>query len=213
MRKPKFKVGDKIKLLDGSGIPNYSGMFAPGMKPFVDTTDVICHVMYDRYNNVFRYAVEDNDYWWDERGVELAPKADWKVLILPVDDEVTEGRLIVDGKTVKTAKTKKSKEDEYSIEEACDVITKRLFDKEPPKGCQAVEQFPNGTMVRLTKKLPGIPDGAMGEIHEKDVDGTYLVDLKFAYQGCVCGSCNAKNPLPRPTGIWAFPSFFEKVDV
>jgi hypothetical protein len=211
MRKPKFKVGDKVRLLDGSGIPNYSGIFTSGMKPFVGTTSVINDIVYDNYKNVFRYHVEGNGYWWDERGVELAPKPDWKVLILPVDDEVTEGRLIVDGKTVKTAKTKKSKEDEYNIEEACAVITERLFDKESPKPTEEVEPFPNGTLVRLTRKLPGIPEGVIGEIHEKHSDGSYLVDFKFEYEGCIQGSLFAKNPLPRPTGTWVTPFFFERV--
>lgn len=209
MRKPKFKVGDKIKLLDGSGIPNYSGMFSPGMNLFVGTTSVINDIVYDKYKNVFRYYVDSNEYCWDERGVELAPKADWKVLIVPVNDEVTEGKLIVDDKTVKTVETKKSKDDEYDIGTACEVILERLFDK----ATDIVEPFPNGTVVKINKHLPGIPLGAMGEIVEKHEDGSYLVDFKFEYPACSRCSMFAKKPLPQPTGTWVTPFFFEKVDV
>ena len=208
MRKPKFNKGDTVRLLDGKGIPAYAGMWVSGMREYIGTETTIEHVQYDKYVNTFRYMVANNHYMWDERGLEaVESKPDWKVLIVPIDGNVTEGRLIENDKVVKTVTTKKSKEDEYSIEEACKVIVERLFEKEAEHA-----PLPVGTVVRLTDKCVAtylLPVGLMGRIVKYiDVTGSYAIDLGFKY----CPIQHACGCLPSDTGLWLPETEFTKVD-
>lgn len=180
MRKAKFKRGDTVRLLDGKDIPNYSGFWASSMREYIGNETTIEHIQYDKYTNQFRYMVKDNMYVWDERSLELVEfKPNWKVLIAPINGKTTEGRLIEDNKVVKAVTTKKSKEDEYSVEEACKVITERLFEKEEsPNVCG----FPIGSLVEITVDVFDMPKGARGYVLGKGFnDKDVAVDLKINY--------------------------------
>lgn len=206
MRTPKFKKGDKVRLLDGCNISNYSGLWTSGMKKYVDTETIINQVQYDRYTNQFRYMVDGNLYMWDERSIEsLEPKPNWKVLITPIDNENTEGRLYEDDKIIKTVATKKSKDDEYRIEEACKVIIERLF--EEPK----VETFPVGTIVAITSDAANkydLPHGLRGKVVKYyDSIECYIIDfgMQYNYTHDCCF-------LPTKTGLLLESSYITKVD-
>lgn len=66
----KFKVGDKVRILDGSKIKNYSGTWCPkSMKHYVGEVHVIENVrVHD--DGITSYVMEDNCFNWDERGLE-----------------------------------------------------------------------------------------------------------------------------------------------
>ena len=179
------------------------------MGEYVGTETTIEHVQYDKYVNTFRYMVANNHYMWDERGLEaVESKPDWKVLIVPIDKDTTEGRLIEGDKTVKTVTTKKSKEDDYNIEEACKVIVERLFEKEVE-----YTPLPVGTVVRITDKCAAIyllPVGLMGRIVKYiNATGSYAIDFGFKY----CPVQHACGCLPSDTGLWLYDDKFTKVDV
>lgn len=206
MREPKFKIGDKVKLLYGGDLANYSGLWMLTMNDYVDTEATILHVQYDRYTNTFRYMVDTNLYMWDERSIEsLEPKPNWKVLIVPIDNENTEGRLYENDKIIKTVATKKSKDDEYSIEEACDVIIERLF--EEPQ----VETFPNGTIVEITVEAANryeLPYGLRGKVVQySDTVGAYAIDFGMRYNYTHNCACLAEN-----TGLFLESIYIKKVD-
>lgn len=212
MRKAKFNVGDTVRLLDGKDIPNYSGFWMPSMKQYVGMETTVEHVQYDKYTNQFRYMVADADYVWDERGLEVVEsKPNWKVLIVPIDGNVTEGRLIENDKVVKTMTTKKSKEDEYSIAEACKVITERLFEKETTE----VDPFPTGTLVEVVTdftSFTGVPKGTRGYVIGKgSCASDYVVDFKVQYphtHRCKTWGYN----LEEPTGYVFLAHDLKKVD-
>lgn len=66
----KFKVGDKVRILDGSCIRNYYGGWIPGMKKLVGREGIINGIG----SNKKAYWVEGidiNNYIFDERGLEL----------------------------------------------------------------------------------------------------------------------------------------------
>jgi ribosomal protein S17 len=67
--KAKFKVGDKVKILDGSRISNYTGGW--WMHEDVGKTGTIETIV--TYNNPERvgYHLKELDYCYDERGLEL----------------------------------------------------------------------------------------------------------------------------------------------
>lgn len=80
MNVTKFKVGDKVRILDGSRISNYFGSWIDGMTKYVGK---VCTID-DIYEKGWRtgYHMKEIGYMWDERALELAedkPKHKFKV--------------------------------------------------------------------------------------------------------------------------------------
>ena len=121
----KFKVGDKVRILDGSKCEDYTGGWSilfDGMHNYVGKICVIKSV--NEFCNKPCYRLNNTpSYFWDERYLELVQ--DWKVVIIP-DGDTTIGKLYEGDKVVKEVTTRKSPSDEYSKEEAIKVITERL---------------------------------------------------------------------------------------
>lgn len=67
MSKPKFKVGDKVRILDGSKIKNYIGGWADGMERFIGEIVTIQSV-FQRSSMSNSYHIKEHLYTWDERG-------------------------------------------------------------------------------------------------------------------------------------------------
>lgn len=137
MSKPKFKVGDKVRILDGSKIHDYTGGYPNQMKAEIGkVATIISSKIFS--NNRVAYTLEGLSFAWDERGLELVTeRPTWKVAIIP-DGDKTIGRLYDGHNLVKEVSTVKSPQDEYSMEEAIKVICERLTGKtekkeEPPK--------------------------------------------------------------------------------
>lgn len=63
----KFKVGDRVRILDGSKIENYTGKWTPLMCLHIDKIVTIgdCFEM----NGLPAYHVKEIGYSWDERGL------------------------------------------------------------------------------------------------------------------------------------------------
>ncbi|MBR0340781.1 MAG: hypothetical protein IJH64_00750 [Oscillospiraceae bacterium] len=67
----KFKIGDKVRILDGSKIKNYSGGWChESMRHHVGEVHVIENVRV-RDDGITSYVMEDICFNWDERGLEL----------------------------------------------------------------------------------------------------------------------------------------------
>ena len=67
----KFKVGDKVRILDGSKIENYSGGWTPKMGRYVGEVYKVANVAhYNSLSNMYEYELEGVNYVWDERGLE-----------------------------------------------------------------------------------------------------------------------------------------------
>jgi len=66
----KFNVGDRVRILDGRNIANYTGYWTNSMSPYVGNIVTIV----DRFTScgLPAYKVEGRGYTWDERGLELA---------------------------------------------------------------------------------------------------------------------------------------------
>lgn len=68
----KFKVGDKVRILDGSKIENYHGGWAYKMKEFVGKVFTIDEVVPGGSWSNTGYCFKENTcFIWDERGLEL----------------------------------------------------------------------------------------------------------------------------------------------
>ena len=72
MSKPKFKVGDKVRILDGSKIKNYIGGWTGGMKRHIGEIATIKSITKCWGTPDYCYCLEEFSYYiWDERGLEL----------------------------------------------------------------------------------------------------------------------------------------------
>lgn len=75
----KFKVGDKVRILDGSDIKGYSGGWVDDMEKHIGKICTIERILID---GSIGYRMKEIGYMWDERGLELAedkPKHKFKV--------------------------------------------------------------------------------------------------------------------------------------
>lgn len=117
-KKPKFKVGDKVIILDGSKIEHYTGGWATthdGMKKLIGAIGTISRII-DGYGDRVGYALNEsvlNAYVWDERGLKLA-SPNYKAVITS-DGKTTTARYYENEKKVSEAKSVCHEEDEFDF--------------------------------------------------------------------------------------------------
>ena len=71
----KFNVGDKVRILDGSQIPNYLGGFTEPMNSLIGDEATVVDVW--SYRSKHAYRLDDKlGYTFDERGLELIKETD-----------------------------------------------------------------------------------------------------------------------------------------
>jgi len=81
----KFKVGDEIRILDGSKIEGYAGCWTGQMSELIGKTYKIRKSFIYSRGNKLAYTIKDeHDHCWtiDERGAELSD-------IIPVEEQIT----------------------------------------------------------------------------------------------------------------------------
>lgn len=115
----KFKVGDRVRILDGSTIKNYAGGWYTNMKKYVDTITTIRYV-YKTCSGKIGYACHDTgDYIFDGRGLERCENE--TIVIYRKDNEV----IALDKRTGKKAIAKCSPEDKFDF----NIGAKLAFDR------------------------------------------------------------------------------------
>lgn len=68
----KFKIGDRVKILDGKNIELYTGGWNYlDMKDFIGEVGEITKVVTGLYGGRVAYSLKDMPFNWDERGLEL----------------------------------------------------------------------------------------------------------------------------------------------
>lgn len=76
----KFQVGDVVRVLDGKGIPDYTGGWVSDMKKHVGKCYTVTEICPDYgYHGENGYILDTSDfeqYIWDERGLELVEKSE-----------------------------------------------------------------------------------------------------------------------------------------
>lgn len=68
----KFKVGEKVRILDGSSIEKYTGHWDEKMSAYIGKTSEIKYVIEKSYEGRTAYCLKDSPYIWDERGLQYA---------------------------------------------------------------------------------------------------------------------------------------------
>ena len=124
----KFKVGDKVEILDGSKIKNYTGNFTLPMKKYIGKTMEIAEIN-THYEGRTAYCMTETGYMWDERGLKLVTDNNKKIVIT-TDGKTTTAKLY-DGKNViKTADAKCCLTDKFDFNTGALIAFGRLTDSE-----------------------------------------------------------------------------------
>lgn len=84
----KFKKGDRVRILDGSTIKNYTYGWAPDMRNYVGYEVTIQSFNSDE-NNRPSYYLDDIPYKWDERGLLLIDSEDDNIKNVIFNDPAT----------------------------------------------------------------------------------------------------------------------------
>lgn len=95
----KFKVGDKVRILDGSNIRHYAGSWSEPMEKYIGTINTIVKINFEP-NGRISYYIEGNVFSWDERGLELVEKDDSVMIVKTPMPEIV--NYTYDSKTGKT---------------------------------------------------------------------------------------------------------------
>ena len=144
--KHKFKVGDKVRVLDGSNIKNYTNGWYEHMNKYVGKVYTI-DVVYECLGGRVAYGVENSSLMFDERGLKFAEnkvvivyvenmtiakyyETEKKVIIDEARKTVTTLLLRIDNKSLKYVDVAKcSPEDTFSKETGAKTALERLFAK------------------------------------------------------------------------------------
>ena len=116
----KFKVGDKVRILDGSNIENYVGGWIPKMGRYVGEVYKVASVVHFPSSSIM-YILEGVTYGWDERGLE--PYQNETIVIYRKGNEV----IALDKKTGKKAIANCSPEDTFDFNFGAKLAFDRLM--------------------------------------------------------------------------------------
>ena len=118
----KFKVGDKVRILDGSNIENYAGGWTKKMGRYVGEVYKVANVVhYPIDSSMYEYELEGVNYVWDERGLERCGNE--TIVIYRKDNEV----IALDKRTGKKAIAKCSPEDTFDFNIGAKLAFERLM--------------------------------------------------------------------------------------
>lgn len=146
--KRKFKVGDRVRVLDGSNIPNYYGGWASvAMSKQIGKIYEIAS-----YLGNGGYVLNGSVFGWDERGLELADKKE-TIVIYRKGDEV----IALDKVSGKTGVAKCGRNDTFDFATGARIAFERLLGDPKP------EKTPLNVKIVFTK---GDADFKTGHIYE-----------------------------------------------
>ena len=134
MSKAKFKVGDKVKILDGTGISDYTGGWNRlDMTAFVGQVAEVRGVREFKTTGNVGYSLKGNRYLWDERGLQpVAAMTPRKIIVM--QDKADPMKVIArDLDTGKVGVAKCSPQDAFDFCTGAKLAFDRLMGREEKK--------------------------------------------------------------------------------
>lgn len=166
MSKPKFKVGDKVRILDGSKIIGYTGGWGHGMKRHIGEIATIKSITKCWGTPDYCYRLEEFSYIWDERGLGLVKPE--KIIIYRNGAEVVAKNTA----TGKTGVAKCNPADEFDFNTGAKLAFERLTNPKPEK-----PKYYSGKVVCVSAFSDFFTKGKVYEIKDgvgKDDEGTQI---------------------------------------
>ena len=119
----KFKVGDRVRVLDGSKIRNYIGGWVYDMEKHIGKVDTIIGVGLKTSEANGYYLKDSGGYFFDGRGLELVAN---NKIVITTDGKTTLARLYDGGNVIKSAEAKCSPDDEFDFSTGAKIAFERL---------------------------------------------------------------------------------------
>lgn len=165
--KAKFKIGDKVRILNGRNIKNYTGGFTHGMRRLVGEEMTIRKIE-EQSENRIGYRMEESALLYDERGLELVNQS---IVIYRNNREV----IALDKSTGKKAIAKCNPQDKFDFYVGASLALNRLTNPESEK-----PKYYNGFFQIV--KMPTEDDiyFTMNKIYEV-VDGKFIDNQKIKF--------------------------------
>lgn len=146
----KFKIGDKVKILDGSKIENYTGQWNMFMSTRVGEVHTIESVDPDWTNGRVSYEFNDILFVWDERGLELVNE---QKIVITTDGRITKARLYDNEKLVRQAVARCAPDDKFDFNVGAGLAFERLIGTSPVATSLDWDKFAHGKLeVKVNKK-------------------------------------------------------------
>lgn len=160
----KFKIGDRVKVLDGSNIDDYTGGWCAIMFDYCGETATV--IARESYRGKRGYHLKsDNEKFntfvlFDERGIKMANEE--KKIVITTDGTTTRAALYDGHKLIKEAKAICGKDDTFCFETGAKIAFERLIEKpEEPKPKKALKLLNTKIFV-----IDGYDDFKSGHIYE-----------------------------------------------
>lgn len=146
----KFKVGDKVRILDGSKIENYTGLWNEAMKEYIGEVHTIESVDRDWTNGRVSYGFNDLLFVWDERGLELVCE---QKIVITVCGKNTFATLYDGKKVVSKAFARCAPDDKFDFYVGACLAFGRLIESFPTETSLDWDKFAHGKLeVKVNKK-------------------------------------------------------------
>lgn len=127
--KAKFNVGDKVRILDGRKIKNYTGEWViSSMAKHIGESHTIKRVNKGWDDGRISYSLNDIVCQWDERGLEAVK--DEQKIVITIDGKTTTARMFEGKKLIKSADAKCHPDDDFDFETGAKVAFDRLVERE-----------------------------------------------------------------------------------
>lgn len=137
----RFKVGDKVEILDGSKIQNYKNGWVSGMKRYVGETKIITYL-----NSDGSCKIENTSFYdWDPRGLRLVEET---IVIYRKGQDV----IALDKSTGNKAIAKCNPEDKFDFQIGTKLAFDRLMEENKIKIGDKVKIIDKGCL--LTRYYP-----------------------------------------------------------
>ena len=159
----KFEVGDKVKILDGSNIKDYTGHWVTGMSDYIGKV-VTIQKRIPFSSSRIGYRLKEYGYTWDGRGLER-----WDGRGLEMDEYETvvierhRDKIIAKRGKVVGAATFHGNYSQAAISALESLIRK-----------EKVRKFHKGDLVRYVKECGFVEVGMVGKIVEIDKSDTAM---------------------------------------
>lgn len=153
MNKSKFKVGDRVRILDGSKINDYAGGWTFSMKNYIGEIATIKYASLG-LDTHYHYRLEEFGYWWDERGLELV---DLEILIYRNGSEVIAKNTL----TGKTGVACCNSASEFDFNTGAKLAFERLINPKPKK-----PKYYSGKVVCVSSNSSFYTKGKVYEIKD-----------------------------------------------
>ena len=146
MSKAKFKVGDTVRILDGSKVDGYTGGFNEVMKCMCGEIRTIKEVTARGGRDKKPcYYLENTNFLWDERGIERVDEE--RKIVITTDGKTTCAALYDGHKLIRESKAICGKDDTFDFEAGAKIAFERLTAKPAVKAKSKEELKPLNTKI------------------------------------------------------------------